>query len=118
MRLDSEVDAMTRRAVDGVLYATLSDFAEAVRRLPTERDIPTACFNELRDRYLRDGWTRIYEYDGPDAGVDYVRVHLKRGRTVLRFRWDSIDEGSVSGPRRYIEEIARYVRENGDRRPS
>lgn len=68
--------------------------------------------------YLNDGWTRIYEYDGPDAGIDYVRVHLRRGRTVLRFRWDNIDEGSVSGPRRYIEDIARYVRENGTRRPS
>lgn len=62
---------MTRRVFDGILYATLSDFADA------------------------------------------ARVHLKRGRSVLRFRWDYIDEGSVSGPRKHIEENARYVRENG-----
>ncbi|MFE1593420.1 hypothetical protein [Nocardia sp. NPDC058705] len=103
---------MADSPMGNMMYATFSDIAESIRRLPEEKNISAACFNELRELYIDNGWRRIYEYDGPDAGIDYVRVHLKKGGSVLRFRWDHYDQGSVAGPRRYIEEIARYVREN------
>ncbi|MFB7724872.1 hypothetical protein [Nocardia sp. NPDC056100] len=96
--------------IGNMLYAHLAEIHERLRGFPVEKNISTARFNEILDLHRADGWHRVYEYTGPDAWIDYGRIHLKNGRTVLRFRWNNYDEGSVTGPRGNIEDIARLVR--------
>ncbi|MEC3955810.1 hypothetical protein VMT65_22445 [Nocardia sp. CDC153] len=95
--------------IGNMLYAHISGVRERVLGMSEEKDIPTECFNELLEHYLANGWRRIYEYDGPDAWIDYGRVHLEHGKTVLRFRWNNYDEGSVAGSRKDIETVVHYV---------
>lgn len=97
--------------IGNILYANLCDLEERLRGMPEEKDIPTALFNEILYLYLAEGWRCIYEYDAPDAWIDYGRVHLKNGASVLRFRWDNYDEGSIAGPQKDIADIARYLRD-------
>ncbi|WP_040816214.1 hypothetical protein, partial [Nocardia concava] len=92
-----------------MIYAHISGVRERIFGMPEVNDIPTPCFNELLEHYLDIGWQRIYEYDGPDAWIDYGRVHLKYGTSVLRFRWNNYDEGSVTGPRTELADVTRYV---------
>ncbi|WP_405134013.1 hypothetical protein [Nocardia sp. NBC_01388] len=104
--------------IGNLIYAHLSGIEERIRGMPEEKNIPTDCFNELLDQYLDSGWQRTYEYNGPDAWIDYGRVHLKSDKRLLRFRWSNDDQGSVAGPRGNISDIVRYVRDNCGERPS
>ena len=75
-------------------------------RLATIKDIPTERFNQLMKDLKADGWRVTSEYSGIDAWIDYGCVHLRRGRSRLRFEWDNWTEGSVEGPLPLIEAIA------------
>lgn len=101
-----------RQVIGNIIYAHLSGIKESALGMSMEKGIPTDLFNELLERYLDSGWTRIYEYDGPDAWIDYGRVHVRKGKSVLRFLWSNVEEGRVTGSRADIAEISRYVREN------
>ena len=78
--------------------------------LATIKDIPTKEFEDLAERLATSGWRKTSEYSGFDAWIDYGRISFRRGFTRIKLEWDNWTEGSVEGPRRVIEEIAR---ENG-----
>lgn len=75
--------------------------------LATIKDIPTKEFEDLADRLAASGWKKTSEYSGFDAWIDYGRLTFRRRLTRIKFEWDNWTEGSVEGPRRVIEEIAR-----------
>ena len=75
--------------------------------LATIRDISTDRFNDLVDRLVASGWRCKSEYSGFDAWIDYGKIKLRKGRAKLTLEWDNWTEGSVEGPRRVVEEIAR-----------
>ncbi|MFE3194529.1 hypothetical protein ACFXHA_36375 [Nocardia sp. NPDC059240] len=97
--------------IGNMIYAHISGVRERILGMPEQKNIPTQCFNELLEHYLSIGWQPTYEYAGPDAWIDYGRVHLKRGNNVLRFRWTNYDEGSVAGRRTDLEDITRHIHE-------
>jgi len=75
--------------------------------LATIKDIPTAEFNALAARLLTSGWKKTYEYAGFDAWIDYGRIKMRKDSKRLNLEWDNWTEGSIEGPRRVIEAIAR-----------
>ena len=106
-----------KRQVCGVDFFNMSPTAEQLRAASkarfaelghaTIKDIATARFNQLLATLLADGWNKTFVYDGFDAWIDYGCVKLEREDVELRFEWDNWTEGSVEGPARVIEEIAR-----------
>lgn len=85
----------------------LSKLRFRLLRLATIKDIPTARFNVLADQLVCAGWRKSAEYAGFDAWIDYGRIRLRKGFRKLTLEWDNWTEGSIEGPRRIIESIAR-----------
>ncbi|MGW6119285.1 hypothetical protein ACWFRF_09585 [Nocardia sp. NPDC055165] len=103
---------MEFKALYNMVQASCFDGVERIRRLPTESYIPTKCYSQVLDAYIENGWRVVYGYDGPDAGIDYNRTHLKRGKSLLRFSWWPDEGGRVAGSKSDIEEISRYIRDH------
>ena len=75
--------------------------------LATIKDIETEEFNALIQKLQDAGWKKTHEYDGFDAWIDYGCVTLKKASTKLTFEWDNWTEGSIEGPRKIVEALAR-----------
>ena len=75
--------------------------------LATIKDIPTEQFNALVETLVASGWRKRYEYSGFDAWIDYGRIKLRKGQTILNLEWDNWTEGSIEGSKCIIEEIAQ-----------
>ena len=103
---------MELKALYKMVQASYFDSVEKIRRLPTESYIPTKCYSEVLEAYIADGWRVVYGYDGPDAGIEYNRTHLKRGKSILRFSWWPDEGGRVAGSKSDIVEISRYIRDH------
>lgn len=69
-------------------------------------DISTDKFNSLIRELISDGWKKTYEYDGLDAWIDYGKITLKKDRSKLTCEWDNWFEGSIEGPRAFMEVLA------------
>lgn len=78
-----------------------------LRGFATIKDISTERLRELIDLLAGSGWRKSGEYKGFDAWVDYGRITMRKGGVRLKLEWDNWTEGSVEGPRRIVEEIAR-----------
>lgn len=74
--------------------------------LATIKDIPTEQFNKIIRGLIDEGWTKIYEYTGFDAWIDYGCVKLRKGDRKLKFEWDNWTEGSIEGLPHILEDIA------------
>ena len=75
--------------------------------LATIKDIPTKEFNELARKLADTGWKNKSAYDGFDAWADYGCLKLRRNFTSIKLEWDNWTEGSIEGPRKVIEQIAK-----------
>ncbi len=73
----------------------------------TIKDIPTDQFNQLIESLISTGWKKTYVYDGFDAWIDYGKVKIKNNGCRLTFEWDNWTEGSIEGPAKEIEKLAR-----------
>ena len=88
----------------------LRSISKAVFRLrnhATILDIPTEHFNNILKRLKSEGWKQTYEYSGFDAWIDYGAVRLRKNAITLFFEWDNWTEGSIEGPRNFIEGFAK-----------
>jgi hypothetical protein len=70
-------------------------------------DIPTDRFNGIVKQLKSEGWKQTYEYSGFDAWIDYGAVRLKKKGLTLLFEWDNWTEGSIEGPRDFMEDFAK-----------
>lgn len=73
----------------------------------TIKDIPTERFNAIIRQLKTDGWKQTYEYSGFDAWIDYGAVRLRKNGVGLFLEWDNWTEGSIEGPRRFVEDFAK-----------
>lgn len=92
-------------------FAKLLRFLFKVRfkilKLATINDIPTEKFNNLIENMISDDWKKTYEYSGFDAWIDYGKIKLRRGSIKIIFEWDNWTEGSIEGPIKFVEIIAK-----------
>jgi hypothetical protein len=79
----------------------------SLRNRATILDIPTDRFNDIIKQLKLDGWKQTFEYSGFDAWIDYGAIRLKKNRLTLFFEWDNWTEGSIEGPRDFIEHFAK-----------
>jgi hypothetical protein len=77
-----------------------------LRNHATITDIPTERFNAIVKKFKSEGWKQTYEYPGFDAWIDYGAIRLRKKGVTLFFEWDNWSEGSVEGPREFIEDFA------------
>ena len=76
------------------------------RKLGRIANIPTEDFNALVTSLQKEGWRRTYAYSGFDAWIDYGCLKLRKQGVTLKCEWDNWMEGTVSGPKPQIEELA------------
>lgn len=86
------------RILDQYLYGFIG--YAAVEEIPTEQ------FGTILNTLRQSGWKQTYEYDGPDAWIDYGKVIIQKGGTSLTFEWDNWIEGRIEGPLEAIEKLA------------
>ena len=72
-----------------------------IERLSADR------FQALISQLTSQGWRASSRYAGADAGIDYDRLRLSKGRNGLTCEWDPWSEWSIEGPRRLLDEIAQ-----------
>ncbi|WP_218398130.1 hypothetical protein [Alteromonas lipotrueae] len=70
-------------------------------------NVDTDLFNEILEQFLDNGWEKIYEYDAFDAWIDFGKVKIGKGKTVLFFEWDNYMEGVIKGDKNEIEKVAK-----------
>jgi hypothetical protein len=70
-------------------------------------NVDTVLFNEILEQFLDNGWEKIYEYDAFDAWIDFGKVKIRKGKTVLVFEWDNYMEGVIKGNKNEIEKVAK-----------
>ncbi|WP_036182402.1 hypothetical protein [Marinobacterium lacunae] len=72
--------------------------------------IATDIFDQLIEKHLAEGWSKIYEYDNiVDKGIDYDKVVLGKDDRELVFEWDNWLEGNVEGDSQDLEPIEKYI---------
>ena len=76
-------------------------------KLATIKDIPTEQFEVLIKDFIAAGWKKTSTYDGIDAWIDYGKVILTRQGARLTLEWDNWTEGSIEGPIKVIEALAK-----------
>jgi hypothetical protein len=84
----------------------LPKFLFRLRNLATIKDISSERFQSLFEQLAKQGWRPSSRYEGFDAGIDYDRLHLRKGFRTMKCEWDNWSEWSIEGPRQVVEEIA------------
>src|SRR5687767_2574563 len=75
-------------------------------------DIKTELWNSAMNRLESEGWTLVYKYGLPDAGIDYdLLVYEKEGEYVL-FGWDNWVEGEIQAEEIRMKKIEQLLNTN------
>lgn len=75
----------------------------------TVKDIPTDEFNKIIESLIKNGWKKVYEYDGFDAWIDYGKLILKNKNKKLLFEWDNWTEGSIEAEKILLKRSQQYI---------